>query len=134
MSGGRILSDPQLDRIAAWRERGWGARRIVEALEREGTHVSPSTVIWQCKRLGADLPPRLRGREAQHRPEYRRAGRLCRPWTPADDARLTALSEQGLSSYRIALAMGRANSSVRNRLLTLARIAARAEERAGALC
>ena len=120
-----MLSAAQLDEMAALRERGWGVTRIAEHLSGEGKQVSASTVTWHCKRLGADAPPRLRGRCFDLHASYRRGGRVVRPWTPADDERLLAMEAEGRSLSSIGRALGRANSSVRGRLFTLARREAR---------
>ena len=128
MGGRRILSDEQLTEMAELRERGWGLSRIAEHFTVAGTPVSRSTVNWQCLRLGADAPARLRGKQAAPRRPYWRDGRSCRPWTEAEDRQLLQLEGSGESITEIARRLGRANSSVRGRLLTLARRDARREE------
>ncbi|WP_030540583.1 hypothetical protein [Sphingobium sp. DC-2] len=128
MGGRRILSDEQLAEMAELRERGWGLTRIAEHFTDAGTPVSRSTVNWQCLRLGADAPPRLRGRQTAPSAPYWRGGRSCRPWTDAEDRQLLRLEASGVSATDMARRLGRANSSVRGRLLTLARRDARREE------
>ncbi|PZU13788.1 MAG: hypothetical protein DI606_04260 [Sphingobium sp.] len=122
-----ILSPDQLDDMAAMRERGWGIGRIVDHFATVGIVISGSSVAWHCKRLGADVPPRLRGRCFDLQATYRRSGRLVRPWTPEDDRTLLELEAAGASLCEIGRRLSRAPSSVRNRLFTLARRAARQE-------
>ncbi|MFB0875489.1 MULTISPECIES: hypothetical protein [unclassified Sphingobium] len=122
------LSDEQLDEMARLRERGWGPGRIAEHFTHAGTPISGSSINWQCMRLGADAPARLRGRSSAPRETYWRNGRPCRPWTAEDDAKLIELEQAGVKLHIVAQRLGRANSSVRGRLLTLARRDARREE------
>lgn len=131
MGGRRILSEQQLAEMAELRERGWGLSRIAEHFSVAGTPVSRSTVNWQCLRLGADAPPRLRGRQTAPREAYWRDGKICRPWTDADDRQLRELENTGISIMEITRRLGRSNSSVRGRLLTLSRHDARREEAQG---
>lgn len=122
-----ILSDAQFDEMARLRERGWGYGRIAEHFAAGGAPISSSSVCWHCKRLGADVPLRLRGRCFDLHAAYERGGRTVRPWTAADDATLLAMEGRGVSLSLIGRRLGRANSSVRNRLFTLARRQARQE-------
>lgn len=122
-----ILTHDQLGEMAQLRERGWSYIRIAAHFADRGTHVSPSSICWHCKRLGADAPRRLRGRCFDLRGIYERAGRTVRPWTSGDDAQLLALESEGASISVIGRSLTRADSSVRNRLFTLARRQARQE-------
>lgn len=128
MGGKRILNDTQLEEMAALRERGWGIKRIAQHFTDAGTPIHSSTINWQCMRLGADAPPRLRGRHTVPSRSYNRNGTPVRPWSAEDDARLLAMEEAGTPLNRIGIEIGRANSSVRGRLLTLSRRDARLEE------
>ncbi|BBF70222.1 hypothetical protein SBA_ch1_24220 [Sphingomonas bisphenolicum] len=131
MGGKRILSDQQLDEMAALRERGWSIDRIAEYFTAAGTPISASSINWQCMRVGADAPPRLRGKHTRPGAPYVRYGFTVRPWTDEDDALLVELEVAGKKMREICRRLGRANSSVRGRLLTLARRDARREEKAG---
>ncbi|CAD7336112.1 hypothetical protein FIM10_04180 [Sphingomonadales bacterium 56] len=128
MGGRRILSDEQLAEMAELRERGWGLGRIAEHFTKAGTPISKSSINWQCMRVGADAPPHLRGHQRAPREIYWRNGTPCRPWTEADDRQLLELEMTGISVMEITRRLGRSNSSVRGRLLTLSRHDARREE------
>ncbi|EPR09896.1 hypothetical protein M527_07165 [Sphingobium indicum IP26] len=128
MGGKRILSDEQLAEMADLRERGWGIGRIAAHFTSGGTPISADAINWQCMRLGADAPPHLRGKHTQPSAPYRRDGNTCRPWSADEDKRLLDLEGKGTKINQIARQIGRANSSVRGRLLTLARRDARREE------
>lgn len=130
MSGARILSDGQLDEMCELRERGWGIDRIAQYFTDAGTPISANAVNWQCMRLGADVPQRLRGKHTQPSAPYQRGGHIVRPYTPDEDALLRVLEMQGFSIAVIARRLGRQGNSIRGRLYTLARIDARQEEAA----
>lgn len=124
----RILTDQQLDEMARLRERGWGIDRIAAHFTGAGTPVSASTIEWQCMRLGADAPVRFRGSSPKTQVAYDRGGHAVRPWTAAEDADLLRLEGGGIAYAEICRRLDRASSSVRGRLLTLARREARAED------
>lgn len=128
MGRASILSDSQLDEMAELRERGWAARRIVAHFRNRGVTVSVSTINWQCLRLGADLPQRLRGRQGQPKSAYIRSGHTVRPWSQDDDRQLLDMAQSGVRHSEISRRLRRCNSSVRGRLLILARMEARREE------
>jgi len=130
MAGRRILSDAQLEEMCSLRERGWGVDRIAAYFTERGTSISGNAINWQCMRLGADTLPKFRGKHSQPEEPYRRGGHIVRPYTPEDDALLTALDIQGTRICVIARRMGRAPNSIRGRLLTLARREARREDAA----
>jgi hypothetical protein len=125
---GRILNEAQLDEMAELRERGWTMARIQRHFERKGVAVSRGVIAWQCLRMGADLPPGRRRPSAQRDRHYERRGRVVRPFSPDEDAQLIALEAKGLPLSRIAREIGRANNSIRGRLMVLAMREARAEE------
>ena len=131
MGGKRILSDAQLDEMAALREKGWGIDRIAAHFSDQGTKISAATINWQCMRVGADAPLRLRGRHTQAARPYGRASGTVRPFSPQEDAELVRLDQSGIRVAEICRRMGRRSSSIRGRLLTLARIDARREEANG---
>ncbi|NWK96541.1 hypothetical protein DM806_12895 [Sphingobium lactosutens] len=127
MRSQRILTNEQLDEMATLRERGWSAPRIAAHFAGEGAPISKSTVYGQCKRIGADVPARLQHKTFQRRDPYWRAGQAVRPWSAEEDGMLLDLEQRGTRINAIARQLGRANSSVRGRLLTLARREARSE-------
>ncbi len=130
MSGARILNDAQLDEMCTLRERGWGLDRIAAHFTEAGTAISPQAINWQCMRLGADVPPRLRGTHSQAESPYLRGKHPVRPFTGEEDALLRVLEMQGFRISEIARRMGRKPNSIKGRLYTLARQDARQEERA----
>lgn len=124
----RLLSDAQLEEMATLRERGWHCARIAQHFTEAGTPISKSSIYWQCLRLGVEPPRHLRGRQGAPATAYRRCGNTVRPWTPDEDDRLLQLERTTSSLNLVARQLGRANSSVRGRLATLARTDARREE------
>lgn len=128
---GRILSDNQILEMCRLREKGWGTVRIAQHFTAKGTKVSPGSIQWQCLVHGADAPPRLRGKHTQPAAPYQRGKHIVRPYTADDDALLRALDCQGISMSVMARRIGRRPNSIRGRLATLARMEARAEDRAG---
>lgn len=132
MGGRRILSDPQLEEMAALREKGWGIDRIAAHFTAAGTPITGSAICWQCLRLGADAPSRLRRNcpSAMSLRPYRRNGRLVRPYSSEEDEVLRMLDRQGARYSEMAQRLGRRENSIRGRLLTLARHEARAEDKA----
>lgn len=110
------LSEQQIVEIAEKRELGWSYNRIAKHFG-----VSTGAVHYQCLRQGAvspnATPPRL-----QHTPVTIRStsGRVQRRFTVEEDAKLLALSLENRSMTDIARQMGRPNTSVRIRLMTLA--------------
>jgi hypothetical protein len=122
MGGRRILSDPQIEVMSELRESGWSYQRIAAHFTAAGTSISSGSIAWQCLRVGADLPPARRGRAYGTRTWGR-----GRAFTPAEDARLLELEQRGAKYSVIAKDLGRAENSIRGRLMTLARHQARAE-------
>ena len=105
-----------LDQLAELREvRGLTYRRIAEIVGR-----SAGAVAWQCLKNGIEKPGEL-PRVQVRRDPLNRGGGVVRYYSPEEDAELLRLEATGLNYYEIARAMGRANSSIRGRLLTLAR-------------
>lgn len=129
----RLLTDAQIDEMARLRERGWGCKRIAEHfLARDGVRVSAGAINWQCMKAGADVPVRLRGTFHTNLQAYRRGSHMVRPYSAEEDALLLQLDNQALPLSQIARRLGRKTNSVKGRMLTLARHAARAEERESA--
>lgn len=128
MSRPRILSDAQIDEMAKLRERGWGLTRIAKHFTDAGFPISEGAIGWQCLRVGADAPKRLRGTRPCYYPPYMRGGHLVRRFTDAEDAQLLALESEGISNSEIGRRLGRPSNSIRARLLTLARADQRAED------
>lgn len=122
MTGNRLLSDAQIDQMAAWREAGksyeWIAQRF---------GVAAQTIRWQCLRVGAD-DPRGHNRKASRMPmETMRGGRLVRRFTPAEDEHLLRRQLEGATNMQIARELGRQHNSIIGRAMTLAMHADRAE-------
>lgn len=128
MGGRRILSDAQLDEMCALREKGWGTDRIAAHFTAKGSPISKGSIHWQCLRLGADAPKRFHYRRADRPDAYQRNGRAVRTFTAEEDAKLLALEAEGASYSAMARQLDRKPNSIKGRLYTLARHAARAEE------
>lgn len=131
MGGKRILTDAQLDQMAAWREAGWSCPRIARRFTELGTPISASAISRQCMVVGADSPGCAPGPVARLADRtYQRGSFKVRTYTLAEDQELLALEAEGLNYYEIGRRLGRAPNSIRGRLLTLARHQARAERAA----
>lgn len=124
---GRKLSEQQIVVMAELREKGWSLRRIANYFAARGTTISESALGWQCLRVGADLPPKRRGRNFTPKPIVRN-GHPVIPFTPEEDEKLLALEATGATHSQIARQLGRRQNSVRGRLMTLARADARREQ------
>lgn len=112
----RVLTPEQVEQIVEWREEGrsykWIAARV---------GVTCGAINYQCLKHGA-LSPRARASSKADGPAsyVTRTGKLCRRFTPEEDRRLLELSMAGTSYPRMAREMGRAITSIRMRLLSLA--------------
>lgn len=115
------LGPAAIARLCELREAGWTYRAIAAELG-----CSRSGAEYHCRRLGAE-PPGPPPAARRQPPLRLRHGRPVRAFTAAEDAALTGLAAAGRSRSEIARRLGRAVSSVRVRLATIAR----AEERAG---
>lgn len=116
--GNRHLSDDDRERLATMREAGKTYAQIAEALGR-----SKSAISWHCLRLAAESPRPHKSRPDYYRkaPIVRRGKTVVRAFTPAEDTKLLQLEGQGLKPTAVGRALGRRDSSIRNRLMTLAR-------------
>lgn len=114
MSGARILSDEQIERMAEMRERGLTCGDIAAYFTRNGTPVSDRTIRWQCLRVGAYKPG------GPHKLTGRHAWGKGRPFTRQEDAKLLAMRKGGKRIYEISKELGRPHNSIIGRLLTLA--------------
>jgi len=110
------LSPEQIEWACRKREAGWSTEAIGRAL-----NVSAGAINYQCLKNGAFSPRQRRTETPAARREYRgRDGRTFRTFTPEDDEQLLKLRASGMMIHRIAEATGRANTSVRMRLMLLA--------------
>ena len=113
----RRLTDEQIERAAAMRERGLSFGQIAQRLG-----VSPGAVSWHCLRLGAERPNAGPLRAPPNEPVvFKRGAHEIRPFTAVEDAQLLELASKGLSRAAIGRALGRKHNSVMGRLMTLAR-------------
>lgn len=119
--GRRILTDEQIDRVAAMRERGLSYAQISRIMASQGVEVGVSTIQWQCFRVGAYPPPSAFSGTAGKARTYERNGKAVLPFTPEEDARLVHLEAKGLGMTEVARRMGRPRSSCIARLMRLAR-------------
>ena len=112
----RKLSEGQARQIAELRERGWSYGRLAMKFG-----ASPGAIHYQCLKQGA-FTPRTRGKKDVSRQPliHAKDGRTQRRFTPDEDARIQELSLQGKKISEIVKITGRAPTSVRIRLMTLA--------------
>lgn len=117
--------------ICEWRERGRTLRWISKQLASRGFTLSTGAIEWRCLVSGSDLPHGRR-RQSSHVPgaTYMRNGRLVRYYTAEEDALLLKLAGERRSLTQIGSALGRSKTSVRGRLVILARLSARCEDQA----
>lgn len=109
------LTTEQVTEMAELREQGWSYKRLGARFG-----ITPGAVHYRCLTMCA-VSPRSRslGRSTPRSAKVAGFGRVVRPFTPEEDAKMLALAEQGLTSCAIAAVTGRAKSSVRVRMLTL---------------
>jgi hypothetical protein len=115
VSGRRILSDDQLDRMAELREEGWSYARIADHFTKAGTVIHHATIRWQCLRLGA-IPPRTPPVNLGKKT----AGSKGRAFTEAEDATILRMRGEGAGVVAIGRAIGRPYNSITGRLFTIA--------------
>ena len=121
------LTQDELDRIVAMREKGYGYAVIGKTIG-----CSPGAVSWHCARLGVE-PPKIQWplrvlRVGSNLPTtYERKGRTVRLFTPEEDQTLLQMREDGHSITEICKKLDRRSNSVIGRLMALARREARNE-------
>ena len=108
------LTPEQIAEMVDLREQGWSQYRL--AL-RYG--VTDGAIHYQCLKHGAYSPTQRPGIHPG-RYQVRKNGVMQRPFTADEDARMTEMAIAGHNASQIARALGRANTSVRVRLMTLA--------------
>lgn len=110
------LTEEGAARLERLRQRGWSYASIGREVG-----LSASAVHYQCLIRGL-VSPNQRGKTGCKGPAEMtyRDGRQMRRFTPEDETRMLELEAQGLSVGQIAKAMGRAQTSVRIKLLMLA--------------
>lgn len=110
----RKITPSQSVEIAELREQGWSQGRLARKFG-----VSDGAIYYHCLKQGA-VSPKTWGRQ-NHRPgETVGTIKLQRRFSADEDARIQALSRQGLHSNAIAREIGRPKTSVRMRLMALA--------------
>ena len=85
-----------------------------------------STIEWHCIKAGAE-PPRIQQQHYNPRPLRYRHGLPVRMFSEAEDLQLSGLEAAGMRLCDMAAKLGRHPSSIRNRLMLLARQQARRE-------
>lgn len=113
----RKLTADQAQQIAELRERGWSYGRLAVKFG-----VSAGAIHYQCLKQGA-FTPRTKGKMAYQDMVpviHASDGRTQRRFTPEQDAELLRLSMEGKKVREICEITGRAPTSVRIRLMTLA--------------
>ncbi len=112
----RKLDQEKLERLIRLRERGWGYRSIASDLG-----VSAGCVHYHCLKRGVTSPHQTGRRDDTKARTFRgKDGRTFRPFTRDEDLRMTEMSVAGRKMDAIARDLGRARTSVRIRLMTLA--------------
>ena len=118
------LSKETLDQILTLREdQGWSCKRIAEKF-----NVSPGFISWHCLKHGADSPrvsTRILPQTSPGPKTIQRGNHVVRRFTPEEDTELQKLSAENINYHQIGIKMDRNHSSIRGRLMTLARHAAR---------
>lgn len=97
------LTDEQIEQIEDWAEKGKSGLWVSAKLG-----IPPATVNYRMLRAGYDPWPGAR-----------RHGVQSGGFSPAEDARMLQLARDGMKLARIAKTLGRANTSIRIRLMTL---------------
>lgn len=112
------LAGALLDQAIAMRERGKSPAQIRDRL---GLDLSVGAIEWQLMRAGVYHPKTRPPGLYQRTSAVRRGTQLVRPYRLEEDIRLLSMEAAGVPIVQIARVLGRGNSSVRGRLLTLAR-------------
>lgn len=114
--GQKRLSIQEVDDLIEKREKGWSYERLAERFA-----VTPGAVHYQCLKNGAVSPNQRRGISPINPVSFVAGdGRTQRRFTQSEDKQLLDLEASGIGYNEIARRMGRARTSVRMRLLTLA--------------
>jgi hypothetical protein len=117
MTGKRKITAEQSAEIAELRERAWSYGRLARKFG-----VSASAIHYHCLKQGA-FTPRTRGKidYTDMQPVLlAKDGRIQRRFSPSDDHQLQTLALAGKKILEICRITGRAPTSVRIRLMTLA--------------
>jgi hypothetical protein len=110
----RKITPSQSIQIAELREKGWSQGRLALKFR-----VSEGAIYYHCLKQCA-ISPKTWGPQ-NHRPgETVGTIKRQRRFSAEEDARIQALSRQGMHSNAIAREIGRAKTSVRMRLMALA--------------
>lgn len=120
------LTEEQMERAIAMRERGLGCDLIGKEFG-----VSGGAIRWRFLMLGVE-PPKPARLKPGGPTVMQRGDHLVRRFTDEEDKRLLELEAEGLNNTQIGRALGRKPNSVKGRLMTLARYAAREDEAADA--
>lgn len=116
MTGQRKLSDAQIVELIEKREKGWSHGALADWFG-----ISKAGIHYQCLKAGAISPnQRIVPVPTQSTSFVAGDGRTQRRFTQAEDVRLLELEAQGLNYSAIAVQIGRARTSVRIRIMTLA--------------
>jgi transposase-like protein len=110
----RRLSPAQIEEIIDLREQGHSQYHLAKRFG-----VTEGAIHYQCLKHGA-FSPNQRPGILPGRFLVRRNGTVQRPFTPAEDARMTEMALSGATYTAISRTLGRAYTSVRVRLMTLA--------------
>ncbi len=107
-------TEAEKEEIVCLREGGMSKSEIARRLGK-----SFGTIAHWCLMLGAEPPTPYK--LPQHRTAALRGGKPVRPFAPDEDQQLLEWAAQGISYSEIARRLDRAATSIRYRLLTLAR-------------
>lgn len=109
------LTKSQVDELARLREAGWSYPRLAKKFG-----VTPGAVHYRCLTEGALSPRSSKLGQTDAGRAIKGFNGRCRRFSAEDDQHLLRLARSDVKPHRIAQIMGRAASSVRIRLLTLA--------------
>lgn len=120
-------TEAQIQDAMALRERGLSYGQIATRVE-----MTAKAVSHHCLMRGVDSPRTADKPTVNSNPRtYFRNGVMVREFTPEEDRKILDWALAGMSRYKMARRLGRANNSVTARLATLARNEQRAEKASG---
>lgn len=123
-----VISDEMEEKIIDWREQGKSCHWIAERLG-----IPTATIYSHCLTWGIESP-RTRAKVLSSHTDrpltYVRGNQVVRRYTPNEDQIIQSMRVNGETCTEIAKHLDRKPGSIRRRLCTLARNAARMEEAA----
>lgn len=109
------MAPEKVETIERMRAAGKSYRQIAAKIG-----MSPGAVSWYCLRYAIESSRDRAPSAVTPGAVERRGNHVVRRFTPEEDAQILEMEGRGTPVYRIAQALGRANSSIIGRLMTLA--------------